>query len=114
MLIKTTNSKAKNMHPLDPFVRQEMRRHASSECNKIRNKLFIQGRGFDGRLSQAKKHYESNKSEQNKLELAIAIGEVEAYVNIRYALAPDVGLDNLTSGLKFKVRIMRDDLMHSD
>lgn len=76
------------MHPSHPYIAQEVRRGSVTENNRVREKLFAQGKDIDRALCKAKQAYQESKTADLRLQLAMAVGADEAYVKVRRSLAP--------------------------
>jgi hypothetical protein len=78
-----------------PLLKQELNKQKAQLNNKVRNKLQLSARNL---LNECRKTLTSNDASDN--DTYIAIGKLEAYVEIRESLLPEIQLDGYTNQIK--------------
>lgn len=61
--------------------------------NQCRNQLFKVGAEFEKNVYQAQTLFSKSPSEESKLSLLCAIGELSGYLKVRKSLSPQVAQD---------------------
>lgn len=61
--------------------------------NQCRNQLFKNGLALEKNVHQAQTQFSKSPSDESKLSLLCAIGELSGYLKVRKSLSPQIGQD---------------------